>query len=323
MSDSPVVVTGGCGFIGSHLVRALRTNDTPVIVLDDFSTGSLSNLDLSDTGVRVENFELGMDSTSRLRDLIQGSQSIFHLASQKHDPGSLAPASMWNTNVAGTRELLEAALDVGVTKVVFTSSVYAYGRTSGAPMIETEEPNPHTTYGISKLCAERECYRIAQMAPEIAITCARLFFTYGPRQYCGLGNKSVIVRNFERMLAGERPVICGDGLQAFDYIYVDDVVNALLAIMDQQKEFGIVNVGSGVATTIKNLTDRMLRVSGKQYYGGGGDINTATDDWTVGTYRVANIEKLEKEFNIYPSTSLYTGLYQTWKWMKERQAVTA
>src|SRR5208282_3392702 len=128
--------------------------------------------------------------------------------------------------------------DAGVQKVVFTSSLYAYGRMGAPPLTEEEAPTPHTVYGISKLSGEHLCRHFSLLA-KIPVVCLRLFFTYGPRQYSGLGYKSVIVKNFDRILNGQNPIVYGNGNQELDYIYVDDVVSALLLAMTGDDRFDV------------------------------------------------------------------------------------
>ena len=204
LQNSTVVVTGGCGFIGSHLVERLRRCAARVVVIDNLGYGRRENLDLSDDGIHVENLKLCAGVGTELQKLLKGVDYIFHLAAEKHNQSIYSPDRVLDVNVMGTYELLKAAADAGVKKVVFTSSLYAYGRMSGPPMSEDEVPTPHTLYGISKLSGEHLCRYFASQRG-IPAVCLRLFFVYGPRQYSGLGYKSVIVKNFDRMLKGNKP----------------------------------------------------------------------------------------------------------------------
>src|SRR5262249_59343500 len=128
-------------------------------------------------------------------------------------------------NVEGTHQLLTAAVRHGLRHVVFSSSLYAYGRMTGPPCVEDDCPQPTTVYGISKLAGE---HLVRHFGKELPGTILRFYFVYGPRQFAGMGYKSVIVKNFERLLSSDPAVVYGDGRQALDYVYVDDVVDALL-----------------------------------------------------------------------------------------------
>ena len=309
-TDSKVAVTGGAGFIGSHLVRKLRSLGASVIVIDKALPFMPLKELVSGPPIQYERHNLGTDNPKSLADILDGVDYVFHLAAEKHHLGK-DPELILRTNVRGTAELLQAVKKVGVKKLVFTSSLYAYGRMTAPRMTETERPHPTTPYGESKLVAEHIIHR-ASVLTRIPMVCTRLFFTYGPGQYNGTGYKSVIVKNFERIVEGQRPVIYGNGNQALDYIYVDDVVTALLAAMEHQPTFGVFNVGSGDPTPIRCLVPLMLAAAGVS-------LNVEPiylpSDWTAGTIRVADTEKFETTFGIRPTVGLSEGLQRTWEWI--------
>jgi len=280
-----------------------------VLAIDSLDYGCLDNLDPSDSGIQFEKLELHRGCAGRLHEILKGVDYVFHLAAEKHNQSINSPDRVLDANVIGTYELLDAAAHAGVKKLVFTSSLYAYGRMSGPPMAEDELPVPHTVYGISKLTGEHIC-RCFSMKGKMSTACLRLFFVYGPRQYAGLGYKSVIVKNFGRMVQGQKPLIYGDGTQRLDYIYVDDVVSALLLAMTGAGEFGVFNVGSGSGVSIKDLTSLMMEVAG---------VNTTCEygpaDFTSGSSRVADTTKFSTHFGFHPSVSLVDGLRRTFQWM--------
>ena len=307
------VVTGGCGFIGSHLVRRLRQAGARVLVIDSLAYGRKENLDLSDSGIQIKNLELRSGTVDQLRTLVSGADWLFHLAAEKHNQSINSPTRVLDANITGTYELLRAAADVGVKKVVFTSSLYAYGRMTGPPMAEDEVPAPTTIYGVSKLAGEHICRHFA-MQQNLPAVCLRLFFVYGPRQYAGLGYKSVIVKNFERMLRGEKPVINGDGMQELDYIYVDDVVSALLVGTAFDEQFAVFNVGNGSPVNVNDLTGLMINIAGARI-----DRETAPCDFTHGSSRVANTGKFEEYFGVQVRVPLAEGLRRTFEWIRSSQ----
>jgi len=271
--------------------------------------GRRENLDVSDPGLCIEQLELRNGCAKQLAQLLNGVDYVFHLAAEKHNQSINSPERVLDANVIGTYELLKAAADAGVKKVVFTSSLYAYGRMNGSPMNENEVPTPQTIYGISKLTGEHLC-RHFSVQRGLSAVCMRLFFVYGPRQYTGLGYKSVIVKNFDRMLKGHPPLIYGDGTQRLDYVYVDDVVSALLLAAADANEFDVFNVGSGSAVSINELTALMMKVAG---------VNMTCEyrppDFTSGSSRMADTRKFNDHFGPQPRVPLVDGLRRTFEWM--------
>jgi UDP-glucose 4-epimerase len=180
----------------------------------------------------------------------------------------------------------------------------------GGPFVETEVPRPRTVYGVTKLAGEHVLAHLAERAGKSHVT-LRYLFVYGPRQFAGMGYKSVILKNFERILRGEAPTVYGDGLQSLDYVYVDDVVNATIRAMELDLSGEPINIGSGVATTVDRLIDRMLVVSQanlpKRY---------EAPDWTAGTSRVADPSKAERLLGWRATTTLDEGLERTVAWMR-------
>ncbi len=307
LRDRRVAVTGGCGFIGSHLVDALLAHGVAeVVVLDSLKYAAPP---ATVPRVTVHKHNLGRDSVTDLERHLGGVDFLFHLAAEKHNQSLSSPEDVVLSNILGTQGLYAAAARAGVQKVVFSSSLYAHGRQRGAPMLETDLPQPKTLYGISKLTGEHlSAYLTATTGvPAVAL---RYYFAYGPRQYPGLGYKSVIVANFERLRRGEAPLIHGDGLQSLDYLYVGDVVEATILAMSEAPAGELYNVGSGEATTIVELTARMIEVAGSS-------LAPIYDeaDWTAGSSRVSDSAKL-RGLGWVPRVSLTLGLRHTWDWLR-------
>ena len=261
------MVTGGCGFIGSHLVRRLLASGVErVVVLDSLRYGRPQNLgpEADSDRVTLVPFTLGQDSATRLEAALDGVDFLFHLAAEKHNQSVGAPERVFRANIEGTRVLLDCAARTGVRKVVFSSSLYAHGRMSGPPAAEDEIPLPTTIYGISKLCGERLLAHYEEEAGLRGVS-LRFYFVYGPRQHSGTGYKSVIVKNFERIRSGEPPIIFGGGEQALDYTYVDDVVEAMMHCLASPTSGEVFNVASGEATSVARLTRIMLEVAGSEF----------------------------------------------------------
>jgi UDP-glucose 4-epimerase len=315
--DSTVMVTGGCGFIGSHLVRRLVADGVRrVVVIDGLRYGDVANLG-PDLGERVEvvRFTLGIDPPAALAERLRGVDFLFHLAAEKHNQSKDDGEAVLRANVLGTATLFALARYAGVRKTVFTSSLYAYGPMVAPPFVETDVLRPATIYGISKLCGERLLEHHRQ-ASRMAGVVLRYFFVYGPRQFAGMGYRSVIVKNFERILAGERPVIVGDGRQTLDYIFVDDAVDATVLAMAGAPSGETLNVGSGIPTSINELTAAMLAVAESSL-----EPVHVEPDATAGSYRVAGAARIASVLGWSARTALADGLRTTLGWMQRERAV--
>jgi UDP-glucose 4-epimerase len=311
LTGSCIVVTGGAGFIGSHLVqRLLDQGAARVAVVDSLSFGAQANLPLSDHRVSLHAVDIGTSTVGDLMPAFSGAQFVFHLAAEKHNASIGNPNRMLSSNVQGTLNVLEASVQSGAEKVVFSSSLYAYGRITGGPFREEERLIPSTVYGASKVCGE---HLVGTYSSKIETGVLRYLFVYGPRQWANAGYKSVIVKNFERMLRGDSPVIYGDGSQALDYIYVDDAVNATITTMLKAPNAAVFNVGSGDPRDIASLTSLMITVADFK-----GAPKFEAPDWTSGTYRVADRSKIQREIGWEPSVPIGVGLLRTYSWLKER-----
>jgi UDP-glucose 4-epimerase len=307
------LVTGGAGFIGSHLVDALLAGGARrVTIVDSMGFANEHHAGLARERVEVIKHRLGADPFEQLVPALVGVDLLFHLAAEKHNQSRETPEQLLASNVTGTYALFDAAGRAGVKKLVFSSSLYAYGRVAGPPLVETELSPPWSLYGISKLAGEHLAGH-ARREHGLRSLSLRYFFTYGPRQFPGTGYKSVIVSNFERLRRDEAPLVLGDGEQALDYVYVDDVVDATIAAMELPLDGEVINIGSGEPTTINKLTRAMLEVSGSELP----PVHGAAD-WTAGSSRVADVTKARRLLGWRPTVSLREGLRRTYDWVKSR-----
>ena len=254
------LVTGGAGFIGSHVVDALVERGDEVTVVDDLSTGKRENL--TGSGSAADLVEADIRDLRAMRDLVDRirPQVIFHLAAQIDVRKSTAdPAWDAGINVLGTINLLQAALEAGVDRFINTSTggaIYGEGRILPAP--EDHPQAPEAPYGQSKFCAEGYCDLYARLHG-LSTVSLRYGNVYGPRQD-PLGEAGVIAIFCGKLLEGEAPTIFGNGEQTRDYVYVGDVVRANLAAAESHAT-GAFNIGLGVQTSVLQLVDALREIS--------------------------------------------------------------
>lgn len=303
-----VAVTGIAGFIGSHLANALVT-DHDVTGFDNCRSGDWSRVP---SGAQSQDLDITAPSIDEWSDLLAGTHVLFHLAAEKYNSSRSTPQRVIDTNISATARLLQGAARAGVRQVVFTSSLYAYGSLGPDPMREDQPLTPTTYYGMSKAAGE-DLLRIVARDHGLRSACARLFFVYGPRQYAEGGYKSVILTNFERMLGGDPPVVNGTGEQRLDYVYIDDVVAALLQLAEPASSGLTVNIGSGQALTIHQLTALMQRIAGSEV-----EPERGPADWTDGTIRCADARRARQTLGWEATTTLGQGLGTVWDWLQER-----
>lgn len=300
------LVTGGAGFIGHTLVNRLITGGHRVIAVDNERSGSWLRVD-----ERVERDARGIQdfSLADWRARLQGVDVLFHLAAEKHNSSNATPERVLDVNVVATERLFRAASGI-VDKVVFTSSLYAYGSMGPDTMREGDLPEPVTHYGVSKVAGEH-LLRAVSHESGLNWTVARLFFIYGPRQYAGGGYKSVIMSNFERIQREEAPTIRGDGLQSLDYVYIDDCIDALIRMAGHDLDGRVFNVASAQSTNILELTEMMREIaSGSQ------ESVFVPPDWTHGSRRAGNPALLNEATGWTASTPIKAGLSRVWNWME-------
>ncbi len=247
------LVTGGGGFIGSNLVRALLERGDEVRVLDNFSTGSRGNL----VGLDVHVIEGELRSYERVHNAVRGAEVVFHLGALGSVPRSVQdPLTSSAVNVEGTLNVLLAARDEGVRRVVYSSSSSVYGTRRDLPVTEETPPDPLSPYGVAKLAAERYCVSFARVYESFETVVLRYFNVFGPRQ-SPLSQYAAVVPLFITAIAEGRPVtIEGDGEQSRDFTYVANVVEATIRAAEATGASGrIFNVSAGSPATVNQLAD--------------------------------------------------------------------
>lgn len=298
------VVTGGAGFIGLHLVSRLLDAGLPIRVIDDGSTGRLRALDAS---VDIQQLDISSLGEDEWVSLLSPGDIVFHLAARKLNTPGVSDTDLVATNLTSTIAMARAAKVKRVNKIVFASSLYAYGHQRSLTE-ETVLPVPNTLYGTTKLAGEHALASVLG-SEGVGWASARLYFVYGPKQYPGLGYKSVIVKNFERIRDGQRPLIRGTGTQRLDYIFVEDAVDALLRISAAGINGEVYNICSGETVSILELTALMTEVSGCDPQ----EPDLIEPDWTEGTIRGGCNAKARQALAWTPRTALNLGLQKVWE----------
>lgn len=254
------LITGGAGFIGAGLANTLVQRGHAVRVLDDLSSGDTARLDAA------VNFTRGdVEDKPKMWRLLDGVDCVVHLAARVSVPESaLYPREYNRTNVSGTVAIMEAMRDAGIKRVVLASSGAVYGKQSVSKVHEQLLPNPDSPYAASKLAAENYVRTIGQMW-NIETVALRVFNTYGPGQPIPPTYPPVIPRFLRQILGHGSLVIYGDGSQTRDFIYLDDVVEAIiLAATASGVNRQVINIGSGVGTSINRLIEHLENVTGRQ-----------------------------------------------------------
>ena len=252
-----VVVTGGAGFIGSHLAEELASQDYHVIILDDLSTGRQENIDRLLSHNNVEFIRGSITDLMFLRQVFQDVSYVFHLAALSRVQRSIAdPLTTNDINVKGTLNVMLAAKENGVKRVIYSSSSAIYGESSVLPQSETLPPNPVSPYALTKLVGEFYCSIFNQIY-NLSTISLRYFNVFGSGQDPLSPYANVIPLFIDRITQELPPIIFGDGEQSRDFVYVDDVVRANILAINKGVD-GVYNIGSGISTTINELAKAIL-----------------------------------------------------------------
>ncbi|MFL7812348.1 MAG: NAD-dependent epimerase/dehydratase family protein [Anaerolineales bacterium] len=303
------LVTGGAGFIGSHIVDALLARGDQVRVLDDLSTGKLRNL--QGAGDQVEVIEADLRDPDVLEKALRGVNLVFHQAAFVSVPQSMEePDLCLDINIRGTSQLLEASRRFGIQRVVLASSAAVYGENSDLPLSEGAATDPLSPYAASKLIDEILA-RLYTNQLGLDVVALRYFNVYGPRQNPASVYAAVIPIFIRRLLDEEEPVVYGDGGQTRDFIYVADVVRANLIAADSRSAAGrTMNICSGQETSLLDLIESLSILFNRE-------IQPDFQEPRAGDiYRSLGDPSLSGELlEFAPRVSLLEGLESTLKWM--------
>ncbi|MEM2318187.1 MAG: SDR family oxidoreductase [Candidatus Bathyarchaeia archaeon] len=296
-----ILVTGGAGFIGSHLVEKLLKEGYDVVVLDNLSSGKIENLDLKNPRLRFLRGDIRNRKT--VKEALKDVDVVFHLAALVDVSFSVKNPTLVNhVNVCGSLNILEESVKKHVEKFIFASSCAVYGEPRYLPINEEHPTNPLSPYAASKLAVEKYCHVFNELYGLKTVS-LRLFNVYGPRQE-NRAYSGVITKMIERLKSGKPPIIFGDGTQTRDFVYVLDVVEAFHRAMKDKQSTGEINIGTGNETPIIELAKILMEKFGlknvKLVYAKPrkGDIKRS----------YANIEKASRTLGYQPKYTLREGL---------------
>ena len=306
-----VLVTGGAGFIGSNLTEELaKTNE--VIIIDNLSTGRIENIKELINKSNVKFIEGSITDLKLLKETFKDVDYVFHQAAIPSVPRSVKnPIATNEANVNGTLNVLIAAKEYGVKKVIYASSSSVYGDTPILPKKEEMKPNPLSPYAVSKLAGEYYC-KVFSVVYGLKTVCLRYFNVYGHKQDPNSEYAAVIPKFITRVIQNKSPIIYGDGKQTRDFTFVKDVVQANILATKSNAE-GVFNIAGGKRISINDLAKKIMDIIVVK-------IDPIYDKPRPGDVRdsLADIEKAEKELGYKPEYDLEKGLKETIKWYQKK-----
>jgi len=306
------VVTGGAGFIGSHIAERLLNDGHTVRIIDNLITGKQTNLETLNG--KVEFYKVSITDLAALRPIFEGVDTVFHHAALASVPLSIDnPLLTHEHNATGTLNVLVAARDAGVRRVVYAASSAAYGNDASEQQTETAAPKPLSPYGVSKLMGEYYCQSFAQVY-QLETVCLRYFNVFGARQDPTSQYAAVIPLFITSMIDGKAPMIYGDGLQSRDFCFVANVVHGNLLEADAPKANGeIINIATGKRVNLLELVSQINQNLGTS-------IEPIHVESRVGDVKHsrADINKAQSLLNYEPVVDFKSGLKQTIQWYQSR-----
>jgi UDP-glucose 4-epimerase len=319
IENSNILVIGGAGFIGSHIVDQLVDEPvTKVTVLDNFVRGTHANLADAIQDERVEVVDGSVMDRQLLARLMAEADYVFHLAALWLYECVHEPRKALEHNVVGTYNVVEAAHEADIRKVVYSSSASVYGDALFTPMSEDHPFNNRTMYGATKIAGE-QFFRAFHEQHGLDYSGMRYMNVYGPRMDYKGTYVSVIMKVLDRIDAGDAPVIFGDGSQAYDFVHVADVARAnILALKSDSSTDRNYNVGTGIKTTIRELVEALLEITGSDL-----EPEYRPQEQMFVTHRVGSTENAERDLGFVADIPYEDGLRSVVEWRRsdERRAL--
>jgi UDP-glucose 4-epimerase len=310
IAGSRVLVTGGAGFVGSTIVdHLLAAGAAEVRVLDNLIRGSLSNLESARARGAVKVLEGDVRDAATLQEAVAGVDYIFHQAALRITRCAEKPREAVEVLIDGTLNVLEAAVAHKVKKIVAASSASVYGDPSYLPMDESHPFNNRTLYGAGKI-ANEQMYRAYYEMFKLPYVAFRYFNVYGPRMDLDGVYTEVLIRWLDAIDANQPPLILGDGTQSMDFVFVEDVARANLLALESDVVDEVFNVGTGVQTSLRELCDLLLRITGSRKLPEYGPARVVAN---VRARRAA-VEKAEKLLGFRANVGVEAGLRKLIEW---------
>ena len=315
IKNAKILVAGGAGFIGSHIVDQLTQEPVrEIIVLDNFVRGTSANLENAVRDERVRVVEGSVTDVALLDEVMDGVDYVIHLAALWLYECVHQPRDAIEINAIGTFNVLDAAQRAGVKKVVYSSSASVYGDAVFTPMTEDHPFNNRTMYGATKIAGE-QFFRAYNEQHGLDYVGLRYMNVYGPRMDYKGTYVSVIMKVLDKIDAGEPPTIFGDGSQAYDFVHVADVARANILSLKSDATDVNLNVGTGLKTTIRELVDILLRESGTEL-----EPQYLPEEQMFVTHRVGSTEMAEELIGFRAELPLEDGLRSVIEWRRADQS---
>jgi UDP-glucose 4-epimerase len=313
-----ILVTGGAGFIGSHIVDRLVKEDTDVTVIDNYNTGTPANISRHHQKKNFHLVEGDIRDINLVRKTLKDVNVVFHEAGLASPLLSVKDPILTNQiNVEGTLNLLKASCDLNVKRFIFASSAAVYGKTKSYQKKEVDSLNPTSPYGVSKLAAEKYV-QVFQKLYGIETVCLRCFNVYGPRQRVDVhGSYGGVISIFiNRILKNMPPIINGDGEQTRDFVYIEDVVEANMLAMNSKNGAGeVFNIATGKKISINQVAEVLKHIMNKEDLE---NIHTEPRPTDV-KHGYANISKAKKILGYEPRFSIEEGLAELVNWYTKKK----
>ena len=307
-----VLVTGGAGFVGSHIAAGMAARGARVRVIDDLSTGHLENLE--EIGGDIDFVRGSLNDDETLGRALEGVELVFHEAAIPSVPRSVEnPRETHRACAEATFSLLLAARDRGVRRVVYAASSSAYGDQPTLPKVETMPPDPLSPYAAAKLIGEYYC-QVFTRTYKLETVALRYFNVFGPRQDPSSTYSGVISRFIAALSTGDTPIIYGDGEQSRDFTYVANVVDANLRAAETTRGVGqIINVANGERVSLNELLEKLKQIMSRT------DVQAEYRDARVGDVKhsLADITRAREFLGYEPQVGLEEGLRHTMDWWKQ------
>jgi nucleoside-diphosphate-sugar epimerase len=331
LENKKILITGGAGFVGSHLCERLLKEGSEVVILDNFSTGNLSNLDKIKDKIKI--IEGDIKNYEDVLRSIEGCEIVIHEAFPYGKSGMGLEQQYIEEGILGTFNLLKASVKKGIKKFVNISSVSAYGIQEKTPLKEEDKINAFLPYGVTKYSGELYCKSFSKIYGLETIS-LRYLFGYGPR-YAQFDHNAIV--NFMNNVVKNKPlIIYGDGLQTRDYSYIDDLVEGTILAAKKDKSSGeVYNISSGEGINILDLAKKIIEISGKnleikfaepgEYKFGDefckipiGATTKENEKWVDKRNYVGDISKAKSELGYNPKIDLEEGIKKTLEWLEKQ-----